>query len=79
MAWNIEQRPDGKWDYSCLNTAYGSAGGTADTLPEAKVRLAIAEADLFERPFPKAVQEVMLADPERFAADYPDPKGATHG
>lgn len=77
MAWELKPMADGKWEYFFFNSAYGAAGGIADTLAEAKVRLAIVQADVMENPYPPAVVEVMLADPERFAGDFPSPKETT--
>lgn len=71
--WEIKQTDKG-WEWVYFNSAYGAAGGVAKTLAEAKVKLAIAQADVLESPFPRAVQEVMLSDPEKFAKDYPDPE-----
>lgn len=60
------------YEWSVFFSAYGAAGGDAKTLAEAKVRMAIAQADILEQPFPKEVERVMLEDPERFAKEYPD-------
>lgn len=61
-----------KYEWYVFFSAYGSAGGDTKTLAEAKVKIAIAQADLLEQPFPKEVERVMLEDPERFAKEYPD-------
>ena len=74
MAWSIERQEDGTYRYSAASSAWGAVVGDAATLAEAKVRLAIGEAALYEAPYPPAVREAMLADPERFAADWPDPE-----
>lgn len=71
--FRLEQQPDGRWHWSCMQSAYGLASGTADTLPQAKIELAIAEAELLEKPFPPTVVEAMRADPVRFAVDWQDP------
>lgn len=76
MAWPITQAEDGTWDWSCFQSAYGAACGNQPTKAAATVALVIAEAAVMERPFPPSVEDVMRADPERFAADYPDPTAA---
>lgn len=73
MGWSLKQLPDGTFDWSVYSSAYGCIVGDAQSLAEAKVRLIIAEADLYEQPFPRLVVDTMLADVERFAAEYPDP------
>ena len=60
------------YEWGFFNSAYGSAGGVESTLALAKVKLAIAQADVLEQPFPQSVVRAMLADPETFAKDYPD-------
>jgi hypothetical protein len=74
MGYGIERNEDGTFDWWCASSAYGAAAGTAQTLAEAKVELAIAEADMFEHPYPPAVCAVMRSDYERFATDWPDPE-----
>ena len=73
MGFDISQREDGKWVWRCYNSAYGAAGGVADTLAQAKIELAIAEAEMLEHPFPATVKKAMRADPEMFAKDWTDP------
>ena len=77
MSWTIERQHvgehAGEWYYEGVQSAYGLICGYALSLPEAKVRLAISEAELLEAPYPPRVIEAMLADPEHFAADWPDP------
>lgn len=70
---------DGKYHWYVMQSAYGAAGGAADTLAEAKVEMAIAEAALFETPYPPQVVEVMRSDYEKFAADWADPEVEVDG
>ncbi len=73
--WHIKRDDDGEWEYSCANSAYGAVLGTAPTLERAKVELAIAEAEMFERPFSPTIQRTMRRNPKLYAKDYPDPTG----
>ena len=73
MAYGIEIDSTGQYHWYAVNSAYGAAAGSCDTLAAAKVELAIGEADLFETPYPPTVIEIMRSDYERFAADWPDP------
>lgn len=73
MAWKITETPTG-YNWFFAQSGYGSAGGIADTLNEAKVALAIAEADMMGHPFPPSVAQMMREDPDRFAGDLPDPE-----
>lgn len=68
MSWSITKTKRG-WEWSCANSAYGAAVGIAPTEAQAKVELYLAEAEMFEAPLPPTVAWMMLADPERFAAD----------
>ena len=83
MAFKIEQvkrgKRKGQWYYEAFQLSYGLVCGYAITLPEAKVRLAIGEADLLEHSYPPLVKEAMLADPDRFGRDWPDPPYTAHG
>lgn len=74
MGYSIKRTKKG-YEWDCFFSAYGAAGGVSATLPAAKVDLAIAQADVLEQPFPRAVIDAMRADPDRYAADYPDPEG----
>lgn len=74
MAFSIKHTEKG-YEWECFFSAYGAAGGVAPTLAAAKVELAIGQADVREQPFPPSLAATMRADPERFAADYPDPEG----
>lgn len=73
MAFSIEEQEDGTWRWSCSHSSYGAAIGREDTLAEAKIELAIAEAEILENPFPPSVVRVMRAEPEIFAKDWEDP------
>lgn len=75
MGWRLEQLDDGRWEWFCWQSAFGAVGGVEDTLVEAKIEMAIAEAAITESPLGEAMKTAMRADPERFAADYPDPDG----
>lgn len=78
MAWSITPAEDGTYDWSCFQSAYGSASGNAPTLPAAKVELAIAEAELFEAPYPDAMKAAMRDDPGRFVlVDYSEGRWAS--
>ena len=72
--WNIKKLKNGKFEYECFQSSYGYVFGQADTLNEAKVRLALAEADLLETPYPPAVAEEMLSNPDKYAIDFPNPE-----
>lgn len=52
MAFKIKQNDEGKWEWSCFQSAYGAAAGESDTLAEAKVELYIAESAIMESPLP---------------------------
>lgn len=73
MSYGIEIDSDGKYHWFAVQSAYGAATGTADTLAEAKVELAIGEAAIMDAPYPPTVVAVLRSDYERFAADWPDP------
>lgn len=70
--WEIKHTEEG-WEWACVQSAYGARMGTSPTKAGAKIELAIAEAELFEAPYPPEVAKAMREDPERFAADFPDP------
>lgn len=70
--YKLEETKEGHWKWECANSAYGWAGGEEDTLAQAKIELAIAEAEMFEHPYPPAIVKAMRADPGKFAADFPD-------
>jgi hypothetical protein len=73
MAWTIAVNDAGGWDWSCFQSAYGAASGTADSRAAAAVELAIAEAWLMERPYAPALEAAMRARPQYFApVYYPD-------
>ena len=74
MAYGIEIDSKGVYHWYAVQSAYGSITGTAETLAAAKVELVIGEADLLEMPYSPTMREVMRADYERFAADWPDPE-----
>lgn len=73
MSWKIKQRDDGKWEYECFQSSWGLIYGEADSLNQAKVKLAIAEAELTESPYPPTVVKTMLKDVDKYASDFPDP------
>ena len=52
MGWNLERQWWGGYEWFVYNSAYGAAGGKARTKAEAHVEMAIAEADIFEAPYP---------------------------
>jgi hypothetical protein len=61
-----------KYYYVCANSAYGAAGGWADSYDEARVKLNIAEADMFEHPYSPTTQKLMLQNISEVAKDLPD-------
>ncbi len=70
--YKLKETEDGHWEWECANSAYGWAGGEEDTLPQAKIELVIAENEMFETPYSPTIVKAMRADPEHFAADFPD-------
>ena len=70
--YSLKETKDGHWEWECFQSSYGLTSGEENTLAQAKIELAIAEAELFERPYPPAVVKAMRASPELFAADFPD-------
>lgn len=63
MAWSLGENDDGTWDYAAFMSAYGCATGRVGTFPEALMRLAIAEADLIEEPYPADLVAALELEP----------------
>lgn len=77
MGFEVRQLRDGTYEWTVFASAFGLIMGTGETLDEVKVEMAIAEAELYENPYPPTVIEVMRSDYRRFAVDYMDPPIST--
>lgn len=67
MGYSLEfNNESSKWEWDVYAPGFGLVMGTAESLDEAKVRIMIAEFNLYEVPIPQETIEQMLANPSEY-------------
>ncbi len=66
--FRIVQEAEDRWHWEVVQTAYGSASGTEETLAKAIVELIIGEGEVIEEPLSEYTVSKARENPEKFAA-----------